>query len=293
VIAHSALLVSFVVSFFERISSFSVSNNRIELGCVLFVASPCTSPSLCGPSDVYCPMGIGQPLVVGEGYYSVGIVGMRSDVALCAAGSYCPGDGLSYLCPVGTFGDMDGQTNSSCSGDCQDGVVCDAGSTSPLGRPCPVGQYCVSGVAYPCPSGTYNNRVGASNSSECTACPPGRFNNRTGAWDAAMCLLCPTLEGSDAGASACWPGLLGARVEDPEPVVPGLSKGDVITLYFTKQTNSPDVSSTAAILNLLAFEPWLASSIQGLVRVPVSRCLLVPPSSMLFLCLLCPVDDRW
>lgn len=210
-------------------------------------------------------MGIGQPLEVGEGYYSVGIVGMRSDVALCAAGSYCPGDGLSYLCPVGTFGDMDGQTNSTCSGDCLDGVVCEAGSTSSLGRPCPVGQYCVTGVAYPCPSGTYNSRVGAANSSECTPCPPGRFNNKTGAWDAAMCLLCSPLEGSDVGASACWPGLLGAFVEDPEPVVPGLSRGDVLTLYFTKQTNSPDVSSTAAILNLFAFEPWLATSIQGLV----------------------------
>lgn len=34
-------------------------------------------------------------------------------------------------------------------------------------------------------------------------------------------------------------------------------------IYFTKLTNSPDVSNTAAVLKLFVFEPWLATGLQG------------------------------
>ena len=46
---------------------------------------------------------------------------------------------------------------------------------------------------------------------------------------------------------------------DAEPVFPGLSPDDVLTLYFTRPTNEPDVSTTSKVLALLAFSPPLAS----------------------------------
>jgi hypothetical protein len=50
---------------------------------------------------------------------------------------------------------------------------------------------------------------------------------------------------------------------DPEPVFPGLSSDDVLTVYWTKATNQPDVSSTASVQALLGFEPPLASVLRA------------------------------
>ncbi len=50
---------------------------------------------------------------------------------------------------------------------------------------------------------------------------------------------------------------------DPEPVFPGLSADDVLTLYFTRATNRPSVSSTAKVQALLGFDPPLASILRA------------------------------
>jgi hypothetical protein len=50
---------------------------------------------------------------------------------------------------------------------------------------------------------------------------------------------------------------------DEEPVFPGLSADDVLTLQFTRPTNRPDVSTTAKVNALLAFTPPLASALRG------------------------------
>jgi hypothetical protein len=51
---------------------------------------------------------------------------------------------------------------------------------------------------------------------------------------------------------------------DPEPVFPGLSPDDLLTIYFTRPTNRPDVSTRAALLTLLEFSPPdLASVVRG------------------------------
>jgi hypothetical protein len=47
---------------------------------------------------------------------------------------------------------------------------------------------------------------------------------------------------------------------DAEPILPGLSPDDVLTLYFTRPTNQPDVSTSARVLALLAFSPPLATT---------------------------------
>ena len=61
----------------------------------------------------------------------------------------------------------------------------------------------------------------------------------------------------------CWPGLRAVVASDPEPTLPGLSPDDILTLYFTRATNRPDVSTTPAVLALLTFTPPLASSLRA------------------------------
>jgi hypothetical protein len=56
------------------------------------------------------------------------------------------------------------------------------------------------------------------------------------------------------------PAMVGA---DLEPVYPGLSPDDVLTLYFTRSTNRPSVSSTAKVLSLLSFDPPLATVLRA------------------------------
>ena len=70
----------------------------------------------------YCPGSTDAPLEVADGYYTVGVVGLRSDQAMCEAGSYCPGDGHAFPCPEGSYGDQDGQFSPECSGVCEDGA---------------------------------------------------------------------------------------------------------------------------------------------------------------------------
>ena len=173
--------------------------------------SPCSSPVVCGNDTVYCEAGSSLPMLVPLGSYSTGIVGLRSGVTECAPGTYCPGDGRSYPCPAGYYGESSGLTTSECSGVCDDGVVCDAGSKFFNGRPCPTGQYCVEGISYPCPAGSFNDQPGASNvTTDCVLCPAGRFNRLPGAWDASWCSQCPSHESSLEGATVCWPGVIGS-----------------------------------------------------------------------------------
>jgi len=145
----------------------------------------------------------------GPGYYVVGLPGSRNARVQCRPGSYCDGSGTARPCPAGRYGDTYGLTNASCSGECGDGVLCAQQTPSAAGQPCPVGRYCLAGMAFPCPSGTYNPSQGATNASWCTACPAGTFNPNPGSSAVAECEACPDREGSNPGATACWPGILG------------------------------------------------------------------------------------
>jgi hypothetical protein len=149
-------------------------------------------------------------LVVGPGYSATGVQGSRSARQLCEPGFYCDGSGISRPCPAGRYGDAAGLTNDSCSGTCTNGVLCPPQTTSAAGQPCPAGGYCIAGVALPCPSGTYNPSTGAGNVSQCLLCPAGTFNAGTGASSVVECSPCPDREGSNPGATSCWPGILGA-----------------------------------------------------------------------------------
>ncbi|CBK23508.2 uncharacterized protein [Blastocystis hominis] len=157
----------------------------------------------CGSVDKYCPEGSGSPIDVSEGYYSgpeSRNESNRSEQTICPIGSYCV-NGVKNECPAGTYGSIEGLTTSECSGLCEAGYYCLAGSTNATandcgsvdkycpegsGSPidvtnrseqtiCPIGSYCVNGVKNECPAGTYGSIEGLSNEQCSGLCEAGYY----------------------------------------------------------------------------------------------------------------------
>ncbi len=210
------------------------------------------------------------------GYYSTG--GPASGAAQtseveCAPGSWCAG-GVSALCPAGVYGDAPGASTPACAGACSDGYVCGAGSTAPDAVLCPAGFYCSGGAPHGCPPGTYNEAPGASSVASCVPCGAGTYSGAPNASLAGDCAPCVPPEGSASGAAACWPGLLSAVASNPPPITPGLSPGDIVTLTFSKTTNTPPVGSDGALGALLSFSAYVGAGLRG-IWSPDGRVLIV------------------
>lgn len=103
----------------------------------------------------------------------------------CTPGHHCPvGSPLQRPCPSGEYQDEFGRAQCKpcpagyyCDGTLLNTTQCDHGVSHPVS--CPVGHYCLPQTKFaqqhPCPSGTYNDREGLQNVSECTSCSPGKF----------------------------------------------------------------------------------------------------------------------
>ena len=231
----------------------------------------------CGPPSLYCPESSGAPRPVPPGHYSVA----SAAAVPCEAGRYCV-NGSAAECGAGRYGDSRGLASLACSGVCDDGWLCGAGSTSATAAPCPLGSYCAGGRVVACPAGTY--RDGASSGGDgaskrrlisfaapptsadaCTLCPAGTASAVVGAPSAGACAPCAAREASPPGALACWPGVVSVVASNPPPVVPGLTPGDVVTITFSKPTNAPplpDAASLAATLGL-SFSAVVGASLRG------------------------------
>ncbi len=209
----------------------------------------------------------------------------------CPLGTFGAVEGLSNASCSGRCRDgvacMPRSTSAS-------GLACPAGYFCVQGvpMPCPVGTYQPSLGQYlfsaclPCPAGTYNAGNGSTSLGACVQCPPfeGSTPGSTTCWPGlrgacvralfavlsvavafvwlpALCVSWWTKQHL-APSRLSYPTLLlpGIVASDAEPIAPGLSPDDVLTLLFTKPTNQPDVSTTAAILALLRFDPPLASA---------------------------------
>jgi hypothetical protein len=167
------------------------------------------SPKECGSDIYYCPLGGMDPLRAGAGNYTLGASGFKFAAAVCPLGAFCPGDGESYPCPPGRFGNVSGLSDGNCSGVCNDGALCLDGTRTPSGQPCPVGHFCAGGFSHPCPSGTFNPTFSATSVGQCLPCPAGKYNPSSGSSSDANCTACDRAEGSSAGAPTCWPGIVG------------------------------------------------------------------------------------
>ena len=103
----------------------------------------------------------------------------RSEQTICPAGSYCV-NGVKTECPAGSYGSSEGLTSNLCSGLCEAGYYCPAGSTSSTANDCgSVDKYCPAGSGSPIDvsEGYYSGPESAneSNRSEQTICPAGSY----------------------------------------------------------------------------------------------------------------------
>ncbi|POM78126.1 Hypothetical protein PHPALM_4382 [Phytophthora palmivora] len=136
---------------------------------------------------------------------------IRDGQRICEPGTYCI-DGKKYLCPVGRYGDQSGETSPLCAGLCSRGYrcpegsssstqlecggsnfVCGSGSPAPqlvhpgyysigptattrfFQQPCELGSFCIDGVKYPCPAGTFGATSGLSTAACSGKCAPGYY----------------------------------------------------------------------------------------------------------------------
>ena len=78
----------------------------------------------------------------------------------------------------------------------------------------------------------------------------------------------------------CLPhAVAGVYAGDTEPLFPGLSENDILTLYFTKPTNMPDVSTPERLWSLVNVEPVLAEQVEAVwksVRRLCGVCFVSP-----------------
>ena len=103
----------------------------------------------------------------------------RTGQSLCPIGSYC-NLGVKHPCPAGTYGSSEGLTTSQCSGMCEAGYYCPAGSTSATANDCgSADKYCPAGSGSPIDvsEGYYSGPEDSNeaNRSEQTICPAGSY----------------------------------------------------------------------------------------------------------------------
>ena len=84
-------------------------------------------------------------------YFTVGPVSVPED---CPRGYYCPagtGNGESYPCPPGSYGNVTGYTEEADCIPCTAGLYCEEPAlTEPTGL-CHAGFYCTGGASEPAP----------------------------------------------------------------------------------------------------------------------------------------------
>ncbi|OQR97987.1 hypothetical protein THRCLA_06800 [Thraustotheca clavata] len=168
---------------------------------------------------------------------------IRISQAICAKGTFCV-NGQKFLCPPGTYGDTLGLSTPMCSGACPQGFFCPQGSTgysanacvepssycpgntaAPIavttgyfttlsydGRLrveqtiCPIGSYCVNGIAHLCPWGSYGAVTGLSSSVCSGNCAPGAICPRGSILASQQLCLGGTYAVNGKQCAPCRPG---------------------------------------------------------------------------------------
>jgi hypothetical protein len=182
-------------------------------------ALPCRQPKS------YCPDGATQQLTVDRGYYAVetdsGYYGAQKKCELgssCVNGVMTPcfeghfadelGSAACSKCPQGKYGAIEGLATANCSGLCDAGYVCPAGSTSSDQVRCTSGKYSHPGASRcaSCQEGRYSVDAGTNATlwpvhSSCVRCPQGYNAPSTGATDCRLCN--PGFYADIEGLAAC------------------------------------------------------------------------------------------
>lgn len=135
----------------------------------------------------------------------------------CEPGDYCPrGSQQPIPCTQGHYCELPGL--SAVTGKCDERYFCDRRSSTKTptdgttGNICPAGRYCPVGTTKEqprCPPGTFSNRTGLSQISECTPCTQGFYCQQPGlttpTGPCAEGFYCPAGQNSST-PFACEPG---------------------------------------------------------------------------------------
>ncbi|EEY68393.1 uncharacterized protein PITG_04849 [Phytophthora infestans T30-4] len=101
----------------------------------------------------------------------------RSNQHICEKGSYCSG-GVKRLCPAGTYGATDGLSTATCTALCPAGFYCPSGTADFSQHPCTLrSSFCRQGSSVPTAvdSGYFTVATQTGLRSDETICPPGSF----------------------------------------------------------------------------------------------------------------------
>lgn len=141
-----------------------------DAGCYCTLGSVSSCQYSCeGLTNMICPMGSPKPIQATSGEYYIPYNESdryASDIELihptftteCLPGHYCI-NGVKLPCPVGRYGNSTFLSTEMCSGECNPGYFCPAGSVVP--KICPVGYFCVDGkIKTKCTNGHYGEREG-------------------------------------------------------------------------------------------------------------------------------------
>jgi hypothetical protein len=111
-------------------------------------------------------------------------IGSTSDAALeCPPGSFSlEGEAVCSLCQAGRYGASQAVPSAACTGACEAGYACPAGSTNGTVELCSAGKYSTvgSGACTACPTGVYGAAPGLTNASCSGPCLAGRYGDATG-----------------------------------------------------------------------------------------------------------------
>ncbi|XP_043532727.1 zonadhesin isoform X4 [Chiloscyllium plagiosum] len=155
------------------------------------------------PPGYYCTEGSSRPQPCPAGTYNP--FWEQKQCLFCPQGHYCEAEDINSAlcpselnsvkthrypssratpkpCPSGEYQDQIGQIQCK---PCPLGKHCDplhvtgqhneskAGTIQPID--CPAGYYCIKGMLYPCPEGTYSNQTGRYSIEQCKPCPGGKY----------------------------------------------------------------------------------------------------------------------
>ena len=159
-----------------------------------YVCTPC-------PRGYYCPNKNSGPIICPRGKYtntpsevcfdctpgyicSVGSTSSQPELGICPKGYYCSDALTPTPCPSGTYGNKLGAISQidGCS-PCPVGYFCEAATVGYPGvsNKCPQGHFCIestpSKYQYPCPGGTWSNKLGLQSQDGCLECKAGYYCN--------------------------------------------------------------------------------------------------------------------
>lgn len=142
----------------------------------------CRAGYHCGPESVnetvcsyphFCPEKTSFPLVCPGGYQA-------KDTSTSADFLRTSVENSCTICEQGFYSD-----DGLLCYECIEGYYCPRGTADPFANPCDRGHYCPpqSSLPQPCPGGTYQPDLRATNESQCLTCPEGQYNPRDGKYN--------------------------------------------------------------------------------------------------------------